>query len=61
MGQVRFLNRNRPNWLWAFSSVVVFLPLMLGPSSAGGCGATVTVPNPAPWIPTGMGSPTTTR
>jgi hypothetical protein len=38
-------NRNRPNWLWAFLSVVVLLPLMLGQSSAGGCGAAVTVPN----------------
>ena len=45
MAQVRFLNRHRPNWLWAFSFVVLFLPLTLGQSSAGGCGATVTVPN----------------
>jgi hypothetical protein len=46
MAQVRFLNRNRPNWLWAFSSLLVLLPLMLAQSSAGGCGATVTAPNP---------------
>jgi len=48
MTQIRFLNRDRTNWLWAFSFVVLLLPLTLGQSSAGGCGATVTVPNPGP-------------
>jgi hypothetical protein len=48
MAQVRFLNCNRPNWLWAFSFVVVLFPLTLGQSLVGGCGATITVPNPDP-------------
>jgi len=48
MARVRLLNRNRPQLLWAFSSIAILFPLMLGPSSAGGCGATVTVPSPDP-------------
>jgi hypothetical protein len=46
MDPARVPTRNRPNWLWGFSFVVLLLPLTLGQSSAGGCGATVTVPNP---------------
>jgi hypothetical protein len=46
MAQVRFLNRNRLNWMWGLSFVVLLLPLTLGQSSAGGCGATVTAPGP---------------
>ncbi len=47
MNQKRLLNRNRANWLWSLSFVVVLLPFTLGQASVGGCGATVTVPPPA--------------
>jgi hypothetical protein len=39
MTQVRFLNRNRPNWLWAIPFAAVLLPLIFG-----GCGTTLTPP-----------------
>ena len=39
MDRVRFVKFVRLNWLWAFSFVVVLLPLTLG-----GCGAALTPP-----------------
>jgi hypothetical protein len=41
----KLMIRNLPTRLTAFLSVVVLVPLVLGQSSAGGCGATVPVPN----------------
>jgi len=39
------MDRNHRNGLMAFFCVALLLPLLLGQSSAGGCGATVTIPD----------------
>ena len=39
------MDRNYRNGLMAFSCAALLLPLLLGQSSPGGCGATVTVPD----------------
>ena len=55
MDRLRFSNRHRPTWLWSCSFIVLLLPLTLGQSSAGGCGATVTVPDHDPMDSDGDG------
>jgi len=42
MAQVRFLNRNRPNWLWAFSVVGLTVASLSGVTILTGCGNTPT-------------------
>jgi len=46
MAPVRPLNGSRPKGLCAILAVVVLFPLILGQSSAGGCGAAVSIPDP---------------
>lgn len=45
MARAHFIYRNRPNWMLTLSSVAVLLPLTLGQSSVGGCGATIALPD----------------